>query len=235
MEEGFVKVIDGGRRREYNGHQRRHGKGGLCMFWDKVAGVYDIFANIYNAKAHESLCTQVEEMIGPNDEILECACGTGMLTRRLAPKCKSLIATDFSPKMLKKAKGKCKQHLNVRFEHSDIMCLRYQDASFDKVIAANVIHLLDCPYEALGELDRVCRPGGKLIIPTYVSIKEGGGQDTSSKVIGKAGAGFKRQFSYRLYQKFFEDAGYRDVDYFLAKGRVSCAIAVITKPWRDTR
>ncbi len=43
------------------------------------------------------------------------------------------------------------------------------DESFDVVIAANVIHLLDDPYKALSELDRVCRPGGKLIIPTYVN------------------------------------------------------------------
>ena len=31
--------------------------------------------------------------------------------------------------------------------------------------AENVIHLLDEPMKTLGELDRVRRPGGKLIIP----------------------------------------------------------------------
>ncbi|MDO4792928.1 MAG: class I SAM-dependent methyltransferase [Filifactor alocis] len=198
------------------------------MFWDKVAGIYDVFADLYNAKAHERLCRQVEEMISEEDEILECACGTGMLTLRLAPRCRSIIATDLSSKMLQKAQEKCRNYPNVRFECSD-MCLDYKDGSFDKVIAANVIHLLDRPYEALGELDRVCRRGGRLIIPTYVSLKAGGDQGVFSKMIGKAGASFKRQFSYELYRKFFEDAGYEEVSFFLAEGRVPCAIAVIVK------
>ena len=45
------------------------------------------------------------------------------------------------------------------------------DNSFDKVVAGNVIHLLDNPSEALNELLRVCKPGGKLIIPTYINIE----------------------------------------------------------------
>lgn len=40
------------------------------------------------------------------------------------------------------------------------------------MVAANVIHLLDEPYKALAELDRVCRIGGKIIIPTYMNKNE---------------------------------------------------------------
>lgn len=36
-------------------------------------------------------------------------------------------------------------------------------------VAANVIHLLDDPYKAIAELDRVCKRGGKIIIPTYLN------------------------------------------------------------------
>ena len=46
---------------------------------------------------------------------------------------------------------------------------RDADGQFDKVIAANVIHLLDEPFKALAELDRVCKPGGQIIIPTYIN------------------------------------------------------------------
>ena len=52
---------------------------------------------------------------------------------------------------------------------ADILHLDYPDESFDKVIAANVIHLLDEPLKALSELDRVCRKGGSIIIPTYMN------------------------------------------------------------------
>ena len=50
---------------------------------------------------------------------------------------------------------------------------RDADGLFDKVIAANVIHLLDEPLKALAALDRVCKPGGQIIIPTYINREYG--------------------------------------------------------------
>ena len=73
------------------------------MFWDKAAGVYDIFVNIINRKTHQKLKIIVSDLIGTDDTVLECACGTGMLSGVIAPKCRQLTATDFSAEMLKKA------------------------------------------------------------------------------------------------------------------------------------
>ena len=73
------------------------------MFWDRAAGVYDLFANVWNKETHGALCAYVEAQISPADEVLECACGTGLLTEGIAAKCKRLVATDFSEKMLEKA------------------------------------------------------------------------------------------------------------------------------------
>ena len=64
------------------------------MFWDRVAWVYDLFANVINRKANRALCAAVEGLISPADEVLECACGTGLLTAVMAPRCKSLIRKD---------------------------------------------------------------------------------------------------------------------------------------------
>lgn len=50
------------------------------MFWDTIAGVYDLFENIYNGKVNKKLCREVAELISAEDEVFECACGTGMLT-----------------------------------------------------------------------------------------------------------------------------------------------------------
>lgn len=199
------------------------------MFWDTVAGVYDLFANVYNRKVHASLCAYVEGLISPEDVVLECACGTGMLSVCIAPKCARLTATDFSEKMLVQAKKKCGKFKNVTYENSDITALSYPDASFDKVIAGNVIHLVDEPLKALAELDRVCRPGGQIIIPTYMNRKASGKSSAFVQTLGKAGADFKRQFSFASYRQFFEDAGYAGGSYTLIEGRVSCAVAVLQK------
>ena len=46
------------------------------MFWDKAAGIYDIFVNVINRKTHRKLKAIVPALIEPEDVVLECACGT---------------------------------------------------------------------------------------------------------------------------------------------------------------
>lgn len=175
------------------------------------------------------MCAVVKSLISSNDEVLECACGTGLISGVIAKQCKSLIATDFSEKMLRRAEKKYGKYANVKFEQVDILHLGYPNESFDAVIAANVIHLLDEPYRALKELDRVCRRGGRIIIPTYMNQTKKGTTNSISDVIGKAGANFKREFTLDSYKKFFADAGYEDADYTLCEGKIPCAVAALRK------
>lgn len=104
------------------------------MFWDKVAGVYDIFTNIINRKTHQTLCAVIADLIRPTDEVLECACGTGMLSGVIAGKCKSLIATDFSLPMLKRAEKKCESYSNVTFQQGNILQIDFAAERFDVVV-----------------------------------------------------------------------------------------------------
>ena len=199
------------------------------MFWDSVAGVYDLFVNVVNRKTHLALREIVANLIQPGDNVLECACGTGLLTEVIAQKCGHLTATDYAPKMLARAEKNCAAFSNIAFEQADIISLAYPDNRFDAVVAGNVIHLLDEPMKALGELDRVCRPGGRLIIPTYMNRDQAGKTSGFASAVGKAGADFKRQFTVESYRQFFLDAGYRDVNVQLAEGRIPCAVAVMRK------
>ena len=91
------------------------------MFWDNIAWVYDIFADGINRKANRKLCKVVAGLISPTDNVLECACGTGLLSGVIAKRCKSLTATDFSAKMLARARKKYGQYPHVRFEQADIL------------------------------------------------------------------------------------------------------------------
>ncbi len=177
------------------------------MFWDRAACVYDLFANVVNRRANRALCDVVAGLILPTDEALECACGTGLLSGVIARRCKSLIATDFSANMLRRAEKKYGRLGNVKFERADILRFDFPDGRFDVVVAANVIHLLDEPYKALGELDRVCRPGGRIIVPTYMNRTDRGSTNGLSKAIGRAGADFRREFTLESYRQFFAEAG----------------------------
>ena len=131
--------------------------------------------------------------------------------------------------MLKRAEKNCAAYGNITFRQSDITALEEPDGTFDKVVAGNVIHLLDEPLKALGELNRVCRDGGQLIIPTYMNRDRKGKTSTFASAVGKAGADFKRQFTVDSYRQFFLNAGYRDVRIALADGLIPCAVAVMTK------
>ncbi len=199
------------------------------MFWDRVAGVYDIFANIINSKTHKELKNYIADQLDGAEDVLECACGTGLLTAVIAPRCKRLVATDFSANMLKRAQKNCAQYGNISFEQANMMSLTYADGTFDKVVAANVIHLLEEPVRAMREIDRVCKGGGSMIIPTYMNKDSTGKTSGFAKTVGKAGADFKRQFTFETYQDFFRELGYEDVIYTMMEGRVPCAVAIIKK------
>ena len=198
------------------------------MFWDRVAFVYDFFENVYNGKVYKGTGRKVAEMTDSSDKVLECACGTGAISVYVAPKCAHLTATDMSQNMLKQTAGKTRKFGNVEVKMADLTRLDYADNSFDKVVAGNVIHLLDNPAGAVAELVRVCKPDGKVIIPTYINIYSG---KTSflARLLGKVGVNFKRQFDLASYQEFFRMAGYMDVAYHVVEGRMPCAIAVISK------
>ena len=197
------------------------------VFWDMIAGVYDLFEKLYNGRCYDGTGERVAQEINRNDIVLECACGTGSISKPVAKKCRKLFATDMSVNMMKRAQKNCRECTNITFGKADIMLIRSKDSRFDKVIAGNVIHLLDEPYKAVDELLRVCKPGGKVIIPTYINA----GKSSSEllvKIFDFAGAHFTNQFDRESYKDFFVKGGYNaEID--IVDGQMPCAIAVITK------
>lgn len=197
------------------------------MFWDEISGVYDLFEDIYNRSVYRKTGQEAARLLKAEDHVLECACGTGAISVYLVQKCAWLTATDCSENMLKQAKKKLSAYPNVTTAQADITKLSYADNSFDAVVAGNVIHLLPEPEQAVRELMRVCSPGGRLIIPTYIN----GSGKTNQTVVGllnKLGANFKRWFDEDSYRRFFESMGMTDVQYILVDGKMPCDIAVIT-------
>ncbi|MBQ4407669.1 MAG: methyltransferase domain-containing protein [Bacteroidales bacterium] len=198
------------------------------MFWNRISGIYDFVENTFNGKVNKDIAQYVANLIDANDNVLECACGTGMFSLPIAKRCKRLTATDFADKMLRQARKKCNDLPNVLFELADITSLNYDDESFDKVVAANVIHLLDNPAAAMSELMRVCKKGGVVIIPTYI-IESTKSASAAAKFFNILGANFKHEFSAATYQEFFKEMGYDVNEYYTAQGRMPCCAAVIKK------
>ena len=173
------------------------------MIWDRVAPLYDLALRALNRRVYDGTGAVVARLIRPGDTVLECACGTGAIASAIAPACARVVATDFSEGMLKQARKKLARFPHVVVEQADITDLHYADDSFDAVVAGNVIHLLPEPGDALKELKRVVRPGGTIIVPTYVIPK-------------------------KSYRAFFERMGCVGVTYRVVRGRIPCMIASFT-------
>lgn len=196
------------------------------MVWDRLSGLYDLFETVYNGKCYKNSAKEIEKYVNENDNVLECACGTGILSVPMAKKCCHLTATDYSDGMLKQARKKLKKYSNATVEKESILELSYPDNTFDLVVAANVIHLLDEPEKALGELRRVCKEGGRMVIPTYIN-KSKPEATRGAKFVSKLGVSFAREFDIETYKKFFSDLGYENVEYSVVDGRMPCAFALI--------
>ena len=198
------------------------------MIWDKVSGVYDGFETMLNGKVYTDLGRRTAEYIDSGDIVLECACGTGAISEAIAKKCRRLVATDLSSKMMAQAEKKCMSYGNTIFRKADMTAINCRDERFDKVVAGNVIHLLDEPQKAVSEMLRVCKKGGKVIIPTYINRSE-----KTSKFLVKAceavGIRFKHEFTLDSYMEFFRDMGLTDVEFFVIDGTMPCAVAVISR------
>lgn len=199
------------------------------MIWDVLSPLYDLFETVYNGKCFKGIAEEIKNHVGKDDVVLECACGTGLLTLPMAQKCKELIATDYSDGMLKQTQKKVGGYSNTKIQKASILDIPFEDNSFDVVVAANVIHLVDDPGKALSEMKRVCKPGGKLIIPTYVN-KESKNSMVAAKLLSMLGVDFKRQFSLDSYKEFFIKHNVDVKEFRVVEGRMPCAFAIIVAP-----
>ncbi len=200
------------------------------MIWDRVAPLYDLAVNALNRRVYDGTGAVVARLIRPGDTVLECACGTGTITAAIAPACARVVATDFSEGMLKQARKKLARFPHVVVEQADITDLHYADDSFDVVVAGNVIHLLPEPGDALKELKRVVRPGGTIIVPTYVIPKKRA-HTMFLRLISRFGVHFQEHFDPASYRAFFERMGCVGVTYRVMRGRIPCMIASFTKEY----
>lgn len=91
--------------------------------------------------------------------LLDVACGTGIVTRRLLRPERTVLGVDRSPGML----GLAVQRVPGGMVCGDAMRLPLASDSVDAVVIVWLLHLLSAPAAVLAEAARVLRPGGVLI------------------------------------------------------------------------
>ena len=130
---------------------------------------YDRWAEIYDEEANPLVMIEEPEVTRALGDvaglaILDVGCGTGRHAVRLANAGAKVTGVDFSSGMLEKARAK-PGAAAVRFIHQDASgTLPFEPRSFDRVISCLVVdHVSDLPG-FFGELRRVCREDGFIVV-----------------------------------------------------------------------
>ncbi|HUD51436.1 class I SAM-dependent methyltransferase [Parvibaculum sp.] len=107
--------------------------------------------------------------------LLEVGVGTGVALPRYAPHL-TITGIDLSPDMLRKARGRVRQRKlkNIAgLYEMDASELRFDDGAFDTVVAMYVMTVVPDPVKVLAELERVCKPGGEVVIVNHFAQDHG--------------------------------------------------------------
>ncbi|WP_435180825.1 class I SAM-dependent methyltransferase [Halorussus sp. AFM4] len=96
--------------------------------------------------------------------VLDVACGTGTNFRYL-PRTVELVGVDISPEMLAKAEARLDRlGRDGTLRRMDAQHLAFDDDSFDTVVSALSTCTFPDPVAALREMERVCRPDGRILL-----------------------------------------------------------------------
>lgn len=135
--------------------------------WEKIAGNYDKQSSKFES-AYRLSIEKSKKVLKNSHNVLEMACGTGIIALGVADQVNSVIGVDISPKMINIATEKAVKLSikNVNFQIADGYSLQYSDNTFEAILLFNSLHIVQEPNALLAEAYRLLKPNGYLITAT---------------------------------------------------------------------
>lgn len=138
----------------------------------RVRAEYDALAPHYERRWSGYIAASVEETLKrvhpiQGERVLDVGCGTGLLLERIVDRYpdSQVTGVDLSPAMVAQASRRLARR--VTLEVADAEALPFSTHSFDLVLSVSSFHFWPAPKDALAELRRVLRPGGRLVITDW--------------------------------------------------------------------
>jgi demethylmenaquinone methyltransferase / 2-methoxy-6-polyprenyl-1,4-benzoquinol methylase len=143
--------------------------GEVAAMFDAVAGRYDLMNDILSAGQVRLWRRAVTRILGAtsSETVLDLAAGTGTSTQAFARAGAKAVACDFSLGMLRAGKH---QHPSGTFAAGDALRLPFRDEVFDAVTISFGLRNVADTAVALREMNRVTKPGGRLVIAEFGSL-----------------------------------------------------------------
>jgi ubiquinone/menaquinone biosynthesis C-methylase UbiE len=130
----------------------------------RQAAPFSAAAAIRNEEALARIVRMAEA--GPDDIVLDVACGPGLLACAFASVVRHVTAVDVTPAMLEQARAlqKAKGIANVTWDLAEVPPLPDADGRFSIVTCRFAFHHMLHPLGVLAEMRRACAPGGRVVV-----------------------------------------------------------------------
>jgi phosphatidylethanolamine/phosphatidyl-N-methylethanolamine N-methyltransferase len=181
-------------------------KDAIAKAYARWAPVYDlVFGAVFERGRHAAI--DVADRIG--GRILEVGVGTGISLPDYSRN-NRICGIDISEPMLRKAQERVAELGLTNVEGLWVMDaehLRFQDASFDVVVAQYVITTVPNPEATLDEFARVLKPGGEIVLVSRIGA-EAGLRRALERWFAPAARklGWRTEFAWRRYAQWAEQS-----------------------------
>ena len=144
--------------------------------FDSVASRYDVMNDLMSMGMHRAwkLYTLAVANLKPGDRVLDIAGGTGDMARLFAKKVGErgmVVHTDINEAMLRTGRERLiDEGMVLPTNLCDAEALPYKDGSFDLVCVAFGLRNMTHKDQALAEMRRVLKPGGKLLVLEFSKV-----------------------------------------------------------------
>jgi demethylmenaquinone methyltransferase/2-methoxy-6-polyprenyl-1,4-benzoquinol methylase len=152
----------------------------VAAMFDALAGRYDLMNDVLSMGQVRLWRKSVQRIlrVGPGDRVLDLAAGTGTSSVSFAASGADVVACDFSLGMLQAGQARLaksdplqdKTRGRVAFAAGDALNLPFKDGAFDAVTISFGLRNVQGTREALAEMRRVTRPGGRLVVCEFSTI-----------------------------------------------------------------
>ena len=152
----------------------------VAAMFDALAGRYDLMNDLLSMGQVRLWRRHVQRVLGarPGERVLDLAAGTGTSSVTFAASGADCVACDFSFGMLQAGQARLaakdplrdKTRGQVAFAAGDALNLPFRDGAFDAVTISFGLRNTRGARDALAEMRRVTRPGGRLVVCEFSRI-----------------------------------------------------------------
>jgi len=155
--------------------------GDVAAMFDAIAGRYDLLNDVLSMGQVRLWRRSVARITGarPGEAVLDLAAGTGTSSLTFTATGADCVACDFSLGMLRVGRtrlggaegpGGAVPPGRLSFAAGDALRLPFRDGAFDAVTISFGLRNVADPGQALAEMHRVTRPGGRLVVCEFSTI-----------------------------------------------------------------